>query len=223
MANEAPDYLNCDVLGTSVKNLHVGLTEEEVSKRGQQLAIQLRNVTELEAEHKDALKNFKAEQKAEMGEATTALYTLRDAVNERRELRPVTIVFMADFGKGIHMTLREDTSELVEKRALLADETQVQLPIPLRVVVDNTGRLTRTGGASLDTLPFVRQEHCGKALCQECASRHGTEHEDGCDFRGDGDAKLVNGDQTEERKCKTCDAPLNSHHEEGCKHLGEGQ
>lgn len=223
MTANSPEWGNADVLGTAVKDLHVSLTEGEVSKRGQSLAVQLGTVAKMEAAHKEALKVLKAAHKKEMGEATARLYALGTAVNERREPRPVTVVYLADFGKGIHMTLREDSSEIIKTRALEPHERQLQLPIPLRVVADNTGRLKRSDGSSLNTLPFVRQEHCGNAICRECASRHNTEHEEGCDLRGDGDDRMVNGDQVEDRVCQTCSAPLNSHHADGCKHLGEGE
>lgn len=215
-------WTGTDVIGQEVRDLPVVLTPDERGLRGQALALQLRAVADLERQQAEERKALQARQRADMAAALAERDRLRDAVNDGREPRPVTCVHLADFGRGICHTVRVDTSVLVDQRRLRNDEQQVSMAAPLRVVRDpRTGRLRRDDGRDVDTLPFVRPEHCAPRTCRECDERHGTPHAADCDLRGLGDASLVTRDQCEIPVCLECDEPLGSRHVDGCPHADQ--
>lgn len=207
-----------DVIGQTVKDLPVHLTEEEVLQRGRDLALQLREVATLEADQAQELRTIKARHKAELRAAKHEQDKLQAAVNDGREDRPVTCVHLADFGRGICTTVRADTSQVVATRRLRDDEVQVQIAVPLRVVPGPDGRLQRADGRGLDSLPFVRTEQCAPLRCRECDARHGTVHAEDCALRGLGEARLVATDQCDAQACLECDAPLGERHAKDCPH-----
>jgi len=217
--NTRPDpWEGTDVIGQTVRDLPVLLTEEEVLQRGRDLALQLREVATLEADQAQQLRDMKARHKADMRAAKREQDKLQEAVNDGREDRPVTCVHLADFARGICTTVRADTSAVVATRRLRDDEVQVQLAVPLRVVPGPDGRLRRADGRGLDSLPFVRTEHCAPLRCRECEARHGAAHAEDCDLRGLGEARLVATDQCDAQACLECDAPLGERHAEDCPH-----
>lgn len=219
MTSRNSPWEGTDVIGQEVRNLPVDLNDDEVLQRGRELALQLRAIAQLENEHKEALAALKAEQRADLSAAKLELERLQTAVNDGKEPRPVACVELADFGRGIAHTVRTDTAETVTTRRLRKDEVQVTIGVPLRVVPDpTTGRIVRADGRGLDTLPFVRPEHCAPLRCEECDALHGRVHAEECDLRGLGDARLVQRDQCNPQRCLECDAALSERHTETCPH-----
>lgn len=211
-----------DVIGQTVKDLPVLLTQSEVLDRGRALALQLRAVDAMKDEHAEARRQLKAEQSADMQAAMDELARLRNAVNDGKEPRPVACVFLADFARGVRTTVRTDTSETVSTRRLQSDEVQVQIATPLRVVPDpETGKLMRADGRSTDTLPFVRPEQCNPLRCRDCEHLHGSTHAEDCEHHGLGAARLVTTDQCDAQSCLECDAPVGQRHAADCPHHQE--
>lgn len=213
-----------DVISQAVKDLAVELTDEEALQRGRSACLQSRAVGQLEADQKLVLTAMKQKQKADMAAARAELTRLTEAVNDGKEARPVTCVVLADFETGICTTMRTDTCETVETRRLTADEKQLNIPAatPLRVVRDDkTGRLRRDDGRELDTMPFVRAEHCAPQRCRECEEDLGRLHGDDCDRRGMGTASVVTTDDCDDRACLECNAGLGERHKDGCQHVSE--
>lgn len=111
------------LLSTSHDTLLCALTAEEFDARSTALARLCQDITSEEQRHGDV--------KAQLKAALTKLQAERDSlalvVGRRAELRDVATRVMADFARGEALVIREDTGEVVRRRALTEFERQESL------------------------------------------------------------------------------------------------
>jgi hypothetical protein len=108
---------------TVQKELPVTLTAEERARSGEEIARRVVRVAGLEEEKKKATKVFTdaiADEKRAIGK-------LARAVHEGREERLVDCIERTHFGTNQVITTRLDTGEIVETRAMKAEERQEPL------------------------------------------------------------------------------------------------
>lgn len=145
----------CDVIGREKRDLPVALTNEELRSRGEQLGLQLLTIDTMAEAHKAV----RADQKAELGEAKAEAARLADIMRSGKEARPVDTAVLADFAAELAYVVRTDTSELVERRRLTADERQLRLgPGHPDLRVHKGGRSFETTDAGDDASPDADQD-----------------------------------------------------------------
>lgn len=110
---------------TVVRTLPCVLTEEELLKKGQELAEAVEDIQTEERRQGD----IKASMKARL----TALGARRDeisiAVRRKEEDRDVEVDIFHDYARGIVEDIRRDTGERIAFRPMSEDERQRELPM----------------------------------------------------------------------------------------------
>lgn len=111
---------------TVVRSLPCRLTEEELLKKGGELAATVQDIETEERRQMDQ----KATMKARMTEIEARRTQLAIAVSRREEDRDVQVDIFHDYQRGVVEDVRRDTGEVVFRRVMSEDERQQELPIP---------------------------------------------------------------------------------------------
>lgn len=109
-----------DIQQGFTKDLPAKLTPEEIENRSRQLARQIESIADVEEEKSKIARQFGEKLK---GMRLLAM-TLAHAVSSGEESRPVLCSERADYRRFCIETYRHDTSEVVETRAMEADEAE---------------------------------------------------------------------------------------------------
>lgn len=112
-------------LGSVTKTLKCQLTDGEFMQRSRSLAYAITRLNVLEEEKAEAMADFKARLKGQMN----SVQAIKTVVAEGAEYRQVTCDQVADFTSNKVDTIRLDTGEVVDTRALEAWERQKLLPL----------------------------------------------------------------------------------------------
>lgn len=105
------------------KILPVQLTDKEMQTAGSEQAEALHELADTEGEAKRAADDYKGRMK----EKKAVIIRLMDLIRAGKEHREVKCEEERDFTDGVMKITRKDTGEIVEARALRADERQLQL------------------------------------------------------------------------------------------------
>ena len=159
-----------DIQQGFTKDLPAKLTPEEIENRSRQLARQIETIAEVEEE--------KAKNARQFGEKLKGMrllaMTLAHAVSSGEEARPVLCSERADYRRFTIETYRHDTSEVVESKAMTADQVEEARQGHLAFVrvageyekdrvEKETGTRPTGGGLDLDSPPIVEKPKKGKA------------------------------------------------------------
>ena len=106
------------------KLLRVNFTAKEKLDIGDQMANAIRNIKQAE----DDLASVSSQYKSEIKKYNAELTGLAEKLNSGWEMRNVTCLLIQDFNLKSYVIKRLDTTEIVEERALSADELQMGLP-----------------------------------------------------------------------------------------------
>lgn len=110
---------------TLTRNIRCVLTRDEVHAYGQELARSNASKDEVEERKKEVDAQLKAEIESH---STRALYLARK-INNGYEYRDVECQVQFDYMKNSAVTIRLDTMETIETRAMTDEERQLGLPI----------------------------------------------------------------------------------------------
>lgn len=100
------------------------LTDAEVKERGEELAQELKGITELEVER--ARVNAKIKPKQQRVEQLVA------AIDTKREEREVECDWCFEWSKGVKVLVRSDTFEEVQTTQISEEERQIKLELELQ-------------------------------------------------------------------------------------------
>lgn len=101
------------------------LTHDEVHEYGRLLAAQVQSITDEEIRQGHERKTMKDRMDRLEGERDR----LAELVSTGSEKREIECIVQADYGTGKAYTIRVDTGEIIDERALKADEKQMGLGI----------------------------------------------------------------------------------------------
>jgi hypothetical protein len=104
--------------------LYVSLDDDEVAVRTKTLTQKLDEVENVEYQRKEANARYRDDLKY----LKASIHDLNDAVKHRRERRDVRCEWRRVTGNMMHL-VRLDTEEVIETRAMTADERQEDLPL----------------------------------------------------------------------------------------------
>ncbi len=96
------------------------LTPDEIRERGEKLASLRNQIADVEASKKQAMENFKSQ----LTTLTKIADDITEEISTKSEWRSVEITENKDFDKKKAFTIRLDTEEVVETRALTPKELQ---------------------------------------------------------------------------------------------------
>ena len=116
----------------NTENLPCKLSDEELRLRGKKLATLWAEIAQIETRKKVAMQEFK--QEIESREADCL--TLVKQINEGQEWREVQIEEVKDWEASSVRTIRIDTGEMVNVRAMTPRETQRHLEFPTLAPVE---------------------------------------------------------------------------------------
>ena len=103
-----------------VRTLPCKLTDAQLKERAHKLAEQVRRLSAIKSESKDAAAQFRlsiADLEEEMSEVA-------QEIRDQAEMREVEVVIEKDFEEGVETTMRKDTGEIVNTRVLGPNERQ---------------------------------------------------------------------------------------------------
>lgn len=110
---------------TVVRSLPVRLFEEELLKKGTELAQTVQDI----ATEEDRQTDIKAQMKARLAELEGRRTNLAITISRREEHRDVEVDIFFDFQRGVVEDVRRDTGEAVSRRVMSESERQQHLPI----------------------------------------------------------------------------------------------
>lgn len=110
---------------TDVRSLPVRLTEEELLKKGSQLAATVQDIAAEEGRQVD----LKAAMKAKLAEIDARRTQLAIAVSRKEEARDVEVDVWHHYDRGVVVDVRRDTGEIVNTRVMSTAERQPSLPL----------------------------------------------------------------------------------------------
>lgn len=116
-------FPDLDRLEVENKPLLQHLGDDEILDRGARMA----ELHRQRQEHQADTKRIKAERKREEAELTDEIERLARIVHTRQEERSVAVWTMADFETGEAVEVRQDTGEILYRRALTAAERQTTI------------------------------------------------------------------------------------------------
>lgn len=108
---------------TKVLELRCDLTDEEIRKRGEELANQHQRIAELEEHKRQVAKEFKGK----IDEHRTTANDLAKEIAQRATYREVETKLWLDIDAGMAELVRLDTGEVYHRRPLRPDERQGRL------------------------------------------------------------------------------------------------
>lgn len=110
---------------TVVRSLPVRLTEEELLKKGGELAATVQDISSEESRQQD----IKSQLKAKLAELEARRSNLAITVSRKEEHRDVEVDIFHDYQRGVVEDVRRDTGEVVSRRVMRDDERQQPLPV----------------------------------------------------------------------------------------------
>lgn len=110
---------------TIVRSLPVKLTDEELLKKGGELATAVQDIATEEGRQAD----IKASMKARLAEIEARRTQLAIAVSRKEEHRDVEVDIFHDYQRGVVEDIRRDTGEIISRRVMHEDERQQELPV----------------------------------------------------------------------------------------------
>jgi hypothetical protein len=119
------------------KDLPVVLTNRELRVRADELAKTVDHVKHIKAEKKANATKFKTQ----IEEAEGKIGDLATVVKERKELRPVEVVWEANYERSTMELVRLDTGEAIQVRSMTDKERQRQL-FPVEERTEDTSPAT---------------------------------------------------------------------------------
>lgn len=115
---------------TVVRSLPCKLTDEELLKKGTELATAVQDIATEEGRQAD----IKASMKAKLAEIEARRTQLAIAVSRKEEHRDVEVDIFHDFQRGVVEDVRRDTGEVVSRRVMSESERQQNLPMETAAV-----------------------------------------------------------------------------------------
>lgn len=109
---------------TVVRSLACRLTEEELLKKGQELAATVQDISSEESRQQD----IKSQLKAKLAELEARRSNLAITVSRKEEHRDVEVDIFHDYQRGVVEDVRRDTGEIVSRRVMNPEERQQKLP-----------------------------------------------------------------------------------------------
>lgn len=110
---------------TIVRSLAVTLTNEELLKKGAELATAVQDIATEENRQAD----IKASMKAKLAEIEARRTQLAIAVSRKEEHRDVEVDIWHDYQRAIVQDIRRDTGEVMTTRVMSESERQIGLPM----------------------------------------------------------------------------------------------
>jgi len=104
--------------------LKVSFTPPEKIEMSEQIASAIRNLKKVQ----DDLATVKAQFQSKIKEHEAEIASLSERINSGWEMRNVGCREVRDFNTGSVYVFRDDTEELIEERAMTAEERQPELP-----------------------------------------------------------------------------------------------
>jgi len=124
--------MDWELITETTRPLPVALTDEEMADRGHALGKLEREIREREENRRSVMRDLKAQIDADRGRAVE----LSEALERRSEDRAVPVRVEGSFAGNVVRVVRVDTGEMVEERAMSADEraklTQSEIPLTKR-------------------------------------------------------------------------------------------
>lgn len=121
--------MDWELITETTRGLPVTLTDEEMAERGHQLGKLEREIREREEHRRSVMKDLKAQIDADRGRAVE----LSETLESRTEDRAVPVRIEGSFAGNVVRVIRIDTGEMIEERAMSADEraklTQTDIPL----------------------------------------------------------------------------------------------
>lgn len=121
--------MDWEIITETTRGLPVSLTDEEMAERGYQLGKLEREIREREENRRSVMRDLKAQIDADRGRAVE----LAETLESRTEDRAVPVRIEGSFSGNVVRVVRVDTGEVVEERAMSADEraklTQSEIPL----------------------------------------------------------------------------------------------
>ncbi len=106
-----------------LEKLPCKLTNDEVRRKGEELALERKKHREVADEAKASAARFKADLKA----IDEKIDDLAEQVRSRRETREVEVIERKDMDIAMVETIRVDTGEVIRSRAMTLNERQIHL------------------------------------------------------------------------------------------------
>ena len=116
MPNPREEFVSTELLDCT-------LTDEEILRYGKELADTIQSVEEEQARQEGVKQEMKGRLLILQGKVTE----LSGKVNRGREMRPVKVQTVRDYGKSLFEKIRTDTGEVLVSRTLREDERQASL------------------------------------------------------------------------------------------------
>lgn len=110
---------------TIVRSLPCRLTDDELLKKGSELATAVQDIATEEGRQLD----IKASMKAKLAEIEARRTQLAIAVSRKEEHRDVEVDIWHDYQRAIVQDIRRDTGEVLTTRVMSEDERQIGLPM----------------------------------------------------------------------------------------------
>lgn len=123
-----------------IRLLQVDITEQEYLVRSAELAKELVNKMEMEADHKDQKKDMKAAE----DKLSLRIKELTDIVHSKREPRNIQCYWMPVYRERKWQLIRTDTGEIVEEVTMSKTELQGEFKFGESNVVTHSRWFTRT-------------------------------------------------------------------------------
>lgn len=114
---------------TVVRSLPVRLTEEELLKKGSELAATVQDIASEESRQQD----IKSQLKAKLAELEARRSNLAITVSRKEEHRDVEVDIFHDYQRGVVEDVRRDTGETISRRVMNEEERQRALPMDATV------------------------------------------------------------------------------------------
>lgn len=110
---------------TVIRSLPVHLTDDELLKKGTDLATAVQDIATEENRQAD----IKASMKARLAEIEARRTQLAIAVSRKEEHRDVEVDIWHDYQRLVVEEIRRDTGEVIHRRVMSEDERQAELPM----------------------------------------------------------------------------------------------
>lgn len=125
MAKTQNELPTVKLFRTTVRSLPCRLSDEELLKKGADLATAVQDIATEEGRQAD----IKASMKARLAEIEARRTQLAIAVSRKEEHRDVEVDVFHDYQRGIVEDIRRDTGEVVSQRVMQESERQAALPM----------------------------------------------------------------------------------------------
>lgn len=122
---DAVDPVTTKIHRTVVRSLPCTLTDEELLKKGGELATAVQDIATEEGRQAD----IKASMKAKLAEIEARRTQLAIAVSRKEEHRDVEVEIWHDYQRTVVQEIRRDTGEIMSTRVMSDAERQQHLPM----------------------------------------------------------------------------------------------